>query len=73
MEASLDFCLSPLIRIRYAVCRPVRCRQVLIAVEYDNLILVGCILLRYVYTYTSQIHLRSQLRIYWCYFYSLCS
>jgi hypothetical protein len=24
-------------------------------------------------TYTSQIYLRSQLRIYWCYFYSLCS
>jgi hypothetical protein len=23
--------------------------------------------------YTSQIYLRSQLRIYWCYFYSLCS
>jgi hypothetical protein len=25
------------------------------------------------YTYTFQIYLRSQLRIYWCYFYSLCS
>jgi hypothetical protein len=25
------------------------------------------------FTYTSQIYLRSQLRIYWCYFYSLCS
>jgi hypothetical protein len=24
-------------------------------------------------TYTSQIYLRSQLRIYWCYFYYLCS
>jgi hypothetical protein len=25
------------------------------------------------YTYTSQIYLRSQLRIYWCYFHSPCS
>jgi hypothetical protein len=25
------------------------------------------------YTYTFEIYLRSQLRICWCYFYSLCS
>jgi hypothetical protein len=35
----------------------------------QNFILVGCILLRYVYVYLSNIYLQSQLRIYWCYFY----
>jgi hypothetical protein len=32
------------------------------------LILVGCILLRYVHVYLSDLYPRSQLRIYWCYF-----
>jgi hypothetical protein len=37
-------------------------------------ILVVYILLRYVYIwYLSNTYLRSQLRIYWCYYYSLCS
>jgi hypothetical protein len=49
------------------MCSPFR------SINPSNSIFVGCILLRYVYIYLSNIYLRSQLRIHWCYFYSICS